>query len=558
MPRPRREEIHSDSSEGLRWVDDENFTQPLSSPDVGSPVELPISRKLSEMRRMAETVFRLSANERRAIVSWWQLELEGTASKMEKQEATEAVQNSEQMRIDAENRLRELLAVDLSEGVETNHKTEELEAQLDALERSAVTLEKEYLRKVKGLEDDLAEQQEVAEAAARRVVEMEQELMTLRRKQERGTAEAAEQSQSTSRREAAVARAEARAAAAEAKVEALQARVQSLSNGIKARSQSPGNRRNSKGPADKAKGEGPSLKAPLPEGYRRMRSVRNVQKAERAQRAEDDALEGRVGQLERELTESRQALTEMRAMKDRLALAHAERDRYKRSAATFRKERDALAAQLSHRMDRLEGEAEALRSLATSRSPSGRPRSSSRGRGSVSDTHVVPSRSPPLSAGDGGETKTIPRLGLEVTDSVFISKLGGEMKYDGVRVVSARRPAAPAVHDGDMITRIDGRHVSSLEEFRHMVTDLIPGVTVQLTVRRRHPSGSTYLKTVDVIPWEGIKQPGVPVGKHRVRMGGTGVTDAATGATSPTGDQGFRLRRVPSDGDFIEAWGSPW
>ncbi|KAJ9465314.1 hypothetical protein DIPPA_10329 [Diplonema papillatum] len=175
---------------------------------------------------------------------------------------------------------------------------------------------------------------------------------------------------------------------------------------------------------------------------------------------------------------------------------------------------------------------------------------------------------------------TGPYLGLEVADSLHLPKDGGggELRYDGVRVVSARHPAAPAVLNTDVILRVNNVATPDLYAFKSIVRSLDPTAAAFFTVRRRGAGATTFIKTVEFKPRR--VQPadfvGKPAGTNYVYLRETGVRNAASGhgevftseisptrdvgrgrASPPSGYADAFSHRHPADGFFERTTSSP-
>eukprot|EP01065_Artemidia_motanka_P051750 TRINITY_DN9171_c0_g1_i8.p1 TRINITY_DN9171_c0_g1~~TRINITY_DN9171_c0_g1_i8.p1 ORF type:complete len:704 (+),score=277.74 TRINITY_DN9171_c0_g1_i8:1441-3552(+) len=147
-----------------------------------------------------------------------------------------------------------------------------------------------------------------------------------------------------------------------------------------------------------------------------------------------------------------------------------------------------------------------------------------------------------------------PSLGVELADAMHVGpSICRTLRYDGIRVVSARRPAAPSVRQGDVVVKVNGIGVSSLDEFREAVAGLTEGQSVHLTVRRQAPDASPRSRatetTVTVKARGGEIAPGQHVGVHCVTLRDT--LGSAEGRTTAAGagllvEGGAAERRSPS------------
>eukprot|EP01064_Diplonema_japonicum_P025435 TRINITY_DN3685_c2_g1_i1.p1 TRINITY_DN3685_c2_g1~~TRINITY_DN3685_c2_g1_i1.p1 ORF type:complete len:503 (+),score=100.31 TRINITY_DN3685_c2_g1_i1:51-1511(+) len=266
-------------------------------------------------------------------------------------------------------------------------------------------------------------------------------------------------------------------------------------------------------------------KTPLPKGYVKLSHEHERHTFERAVTASDDVLENRVGKLEWDLNEAVKMVTKLKKKLN-------ESENKCRSLTI---EKDALSRELSERMDQLEGEALVLQTLARERARS-RSRSRSRSRGRSASPASRRGSNPqrfPSTGRTSAQSRVFPtepstaKLGLEVADSMHVNRLGTEVRYDGVRVVSSKRPSAPAITDGDVIVKIDDTSVSNLASFKKAVHLLEPDVSVQFTVRRRGQGGTTYLRTIDVRPRRSpSSQIGRATGPNNVFLKENGVRNA--------------------------------
>ena len=93
-------------------------------------------------------------------------------------------------------------------------------------------------------------------------------------------------------------------------------------------------------------------------------------------------------------------------------------------------------------------------------------------------------------------------LGLEVADTLHIdgpNHSRASIKYEGVRVVSSRRPAAPAVRPGDVIISVCGMRTLELSEFRNAIRKCSIDSSIVLIVRRL-VSGEMRETNVEIRP----------------------------------------------------------
>eukprot|EP00754_Rhynchopus_humris_P011495 Rhum_TRINITY_DN14235_c4_g1::Rhum_TRINITY_DN14235_c4_g1_i1::g.74573::m.74573 len=74
-------------------------------------------------------------------------------------------------------------------------------------------------------------------------------------------------------------------------------------------------------------------------------------------------------------------------------------------------------------------------------------------------------------------------IGIDIADHI---RIPGEetIRYGGIRVVSARHPAAPTVRDGDVIIEVNHMPTPSLQVFRSVVSRCKVGKTMHIRVRR--------------------------------------------------------------------------
>ena len=81
-----------------------------------------------------------------------------------------------------------------------------------------------------------------------------------------------------------------------------------------------------------------------------------------------------------------------------------------------------------------------------------------------------------------------PHFGLEVTDSIkFRGGLGARFEYAGVKVVAVKGASlSSGVQADDIITKVEGKQVEFLSDFRELVQDVQPGQSVELVVRSKY------------------------------------------------------------------------
>ena len=285
--------------------------------------------------------------------------------------------------------------------------------------------------------------------------------------------------------------------------------------------------------------------SPLPNGYQRLSEERDRQRQQRTQQHSDDMLESRIGRLESELNEAAQLIGKLRK---RLETKDA-------TISKLKNDRESISAGLTERMNQLEGESEYLQNIAkqkrgsslrsTSNSPSYTRRSRSQ---SPTASHklgqVLRSSSPALNRGRPSVPTTTggisqgghggPKLGLEVADALYVGRIGSELKYDGVRVVTARRPSAPQIREGDIITKVNDCSITSLASFKKSVFSLDPQNSILITLRRKGTGGTTFVKTADIKPRQQhpASHIGRPIGTNNVLLRESGVRNARSRSRS--------------------------
>ena len=411
----------------------------------------------AELRRAFDDYVRQSQTERRDIARWWQLEQEGgtgTDAAGARREAAEGVRTSEAHRLETERTLKQMFAQAAAAPSPEDDASliHDLQVALTKSEASR----SDALRRLDSLASEVAGLRDAATAAS----------AAAHPPPPSGGGDAAAEAAAAAT--VAAARSEARATLAESRAAELEAQVSQL---------------------------------------RRACAEEEERSQRRADRRveEEEVVEGRVRRLEWDLAD---AVELVAALKNSVQERDAELERQARSLQEGRLEKEGLARQMAARVRRLESEAAALRGMADERASVSPPR----GRSPTNSTRVY-RRADSYGAGDGGggggpavrtssPTSTMAggggrhaggglRLGLEVADSIYCGRLGGALRYDGVRVVTASRPAAPTVHDGDVIVKVDNVAVNNLDTFRRTIQNLDPTVSVMLTLRRKGPSGTT-------------------------------------------------------------------
>ena len=390
------------------------------------------------VKKLFENYVRLSQNEKRDIARWWQLEQEGdnATSGEARQEAADSVRTSEGKRLEVENQIRQALdegvvADDSYSPAGSPGRSEDDESLIQDLQ---VALQKSELARAEALQrlDELSLQVGALKT-------MDNRLDTAHQRTDQ---------------------AQARAALAESKLTAVEEQLAQ---------------------------------------HKRKYSLQNPSKYADP----DDALEERIDSLEGALSEACNTVT---TLKGKLEESDLEMLRQRRQAKELRRDKERLTGLLSDRMHQLEDEAMQLQSIAQIRgrirgrstspasranSPSSSVRQSTRSASHSYRRNGSPSASQGGGGGGGGGGGQGTRLGLEVADSIHVGRLGGDLKYDGVRVVAASRPAAPIIHDGDVIIKVDDRAVTNMQSFKKVVHQLDPHTSVLLTVRRKGPGGTT-------------------------------------------------------------------
>eukprot|EP01060_Flectonema_neradi_P004239 TRINITY_DN12769_c0_g1_i1.p1 TRINITY_DN12769_c0_g1~~TRINITY_DN12769_c0_g1_i1.p1 ORF type:complete len:304 (+),score=51.69 TRINITY_DN12769_c0_g1_i1:464-1375(+) len=272
------------------------------------------------------------------------------------------------------------------------------------------------------------------------------------------------------------------------------------------------------------------------------RKKKNRQRQQRSQQLSDDLIESRITKLESELNDAAQLITKLRK---RLDAKDA-------TIAKLKLDRESISADLAVRMNQLEGESEYLQTIAkqkrggSQRSRSNSPSYTRRSRSqspttSVKLGQVLRSGSPALSrrmsiptgsisqGGSGG-----PKLGLEVADALYVGRIGSELKYDGVRVVTARRPSAPQIREGDIITKVNECPITNLASFKKAVFSLDPQNSILISLRRKGHGGTTFVKTADIKPRQQhpASHIGRPAGTNNVLLRETGIRNARSQSRS--------------------------
>ena len=386
----------------------------------------------AELKRAFDNYARLSQNEKRDIARWWQLDQEGGVEPEVRQDAADSVRISEGKRLEAENEMQRHLAALLSQQGSAS-PTGSLSPSPSRGDDASLIYD---------LQMALTKSEASRSDALHRLEDLSREVESLKDADPHGELEAS------------LARAEARAALAESKLAAA-------------------------------------------EDLLTRSNKRSASFASDRYGDPDDDLEERVDTMERALQEAADTVV---SLKEKLEETETDMLRHRRQVKELKKDKERLSGLLTQRMHQLEDEAMQLQSLAKGRRAGGargRSTSPSSGAGSPggshrfgrSSSHRTRGSSPAAGSGGGGGQGT--RLGLEVADSIHVGRLGGDLKYDGVRVVAASRPAAPIIHDGDVIIKVDDSPVTNMQSFKKVVHGLDPHTSVLLTVRRKGPGGTS-------------------------------------------------------------------
>ena len=137
-------------------------------------------------------------------------------------------------------------------------------------------------------------------------------------------------------------------------------------------------------------------------------------------------------------------------------------------------------------------------------------RSPRRGR-SRSRSPRGPSRSPRESG-----LEAFSKFGVSLSASLHIPERG-VISYSGLRVVEACPPAAPLVKPNDVLTHLDGRPVSTLEDLQRDMEEVCPGSHCMFRLRR-WCEGSILTKNVNIRTMATRSRPGSPSGVNLVAL----------------------------------------
>ena len=181
------------------------------------------------------------------------------------------------------------------------------------------------------------------------------------------------------------------------------------------------------------------------------------------------------------LSDSQELERENKVLVSRLTALEAESAELHTLALARGSERHGSTASLGIRRVQSASSVGRRASSAISSSPSRSHSRSPRSPRSIRRTTTASLRS--LSSEEDSSLGQEIYIGIDIADHI---RIPGEetIRYGGIRVVSARHPAAPTVRDGDVIVEVNHMPTPSLQVFRSVVSRCKVGKTMHIRVRR--------------------------------------------------------------------------